>query len=324
MPEEQKENVSLILSKAKTKGTLDGLKHTEISKVLEHMKPQIAQALPKHLTADRMIQLCTTLISRNPKLAKCTTQSLIGAVMQASLLGFKPIQATGECYFIPYENRKAGTIECQFQIGYKGYMSLARNSGQIETLYAEVVYKDDYFDYELGLNRNLVHKPNLNVEPDYQNIAYAYAVVRFKDGGFNFVILTKKQIEKLRLRNPMFFNQPKLSGAWLTDYDEMAQAKALKKLKKYLPLSEEQLLTAIDSDEGIIRPEHFSKDGTGLNLELIEEIQPQLTEEGVQQSETKAETKETEPKPKGRGRAARTEEPEEPKQEQIQITNDED
>ncbi len=324
MADEQKENVSIILSKAKTKGTLDGLKHTDISKVLEHMKPQIAQALPKHLTADRMIQLCTTLISRNPKLAKCTTQSLIGAVMQASLLGFKPIQATGECYFIPYENRKAGTIECQFQIGYKGYMSLARNSGQIETLYAEVVYKDDYFDYELGLNRNLVHKPNLSVEPDYNNITYAYAVVRFKDGGFNFVILTKKQIEKLRLRNPMFINNPKLSGAWLSDYDEMAQAKALKKLKKYLPLSEEQLLTAIDSDEGIIKPEHFAKDGTGLNLELIEEIHPQL-EEGMQQTESKTEQpKETsEPKTR-RGRAAKTEEPEEPKHEQLNITNDED
>lgn len=104
-------NIKGILDKAKTKGTMEGLKTNEIGDVISSYADQIARALPKHLTVDRMIQMSSTLISRNPAIAKCSAKSLVGAVMQASILGLPPVDALGYCYFVPYGN------EVQFSIG---------------------------------------------------------------------------------------------------------------------------------------------------------------------------------------------------------------
>jgi recombination protein RecT len=89
----------------KADGTMKGLKPTEVQTILEAMKPQMKAAMSGHLTPDRMIQMAATHIARNPQIAECTAQSLMGAVLQASLLDFKPIAALGECYFVPYNNK---------------------------------------------------------------------------------------------------------------------------------------------------------------------------------------------------------------------------
>jgi len=246
-----KQKASQALAKATKKGTLAGLKQTDVQSVLESLKPQIAQALPKHLSADRMIQMATQVIVKNPKVAECSAASLIGAVMQASILGFKPSDSLGQVYFVPYGK------SVQFQIGYKGYIDLARRSGQIKTLYAYGVYANDEFDYELGLEPKLTHKP---APTDRGELTGVYAVAHYKDGGFNFVVLSREEVERLRLRNA--FQKSKPSGAWATDYEAMACAKAIKQLSKYMPLSEE-MQSAFVSDDGIIQPDNFSNDQTG-------------------------------------------------------------
>jgi len=246
-----KAKASQALAKATKKGTLAGLKQTDVQSVLESLKPQISQALPKHLSADRMIQMATQVIVKNPKVAECSAASLIGAVMQASILGFKPSDSLGQVYFVPYGK------SVQFQIGYKGYIDLARRSGQIRTLYAYPVYQNDEFEYELGLEPKLTHRP---AQEDRGEMTFVYAVAHYKDGGYNFVVLSKQEVERLRLRNA--FQKSKPSGAWATDYEAMACAKAIKQLSKYMPLSEE-MQGAVLSDEGVIQPDNFSNDQTG-------------------------------------------------------------
>ncbi len=214
-----------------------------IIEMLSRYKGQIANALPKHLTPDRMIQIATTVIARNDKIKNCSPASIIGAVVQASILGFKPIETLGECYFVPYKG------QCQFQIGYRGYKKLAHNTNKIKMLYAEVVYQDDKFYYELGLNPKLEHVPNLNADNSWNKITHVYAVAHYTNGGYSFVVLDRKKIENFRRRNPM--QGPVPSGAWETDYDSMARAKAIKQLAKWMPLSEE-LEIAITQDEKII------------------------------------------------------------------------
>jgi len=255
---------SMALAKAKRPGTLAGLKHTQVQDVLNGMKAQIAQALPKHLTADRMVQMACTLITKNPKLAECSVQSLVGSVMQASILGFRPVEALGECYFVPY----GGHV--QFQVGYKGYINLGRRSGDIKTIYAEVVRENDQFHYELGLDPKLVHIPDTS---GTGKVTHAYAVAKYKDDGYNFIVLTASQINALRMRNPM--QKSGVSGAWATDYEAMAKAKAIKQLAKYMPLSVD-FANAVISDEAVITEKSFSNDQTGLKIEefTYESTQP--------------------------------------------------
>ena len=265
-----KERAAQALAKSKKSGTLAGLRHNDVADVLSSMKAQIAQALPKHLSAERMIQMATQVIVKNPRIAECEASSLIGAVMQASILGFKPTESLGQVYFVPYGSK------VQFQIGYKGYIDLARRSGQIKTLYAYTVYSADEFEYELGLNPQLRHKPAAGDRGEMVNV---YAVAHYKDGGYNFVVLSKDEVERLRLRNS--FQKTKPSGAWATDYDAMACAKAIKQLAKYMPLSEE-MQSAIMTDDAIVTPESYAPNQSGevdpdSIFDEIEEVQDDET-----------------------------------------------
>jgi len=252
--------VKEALSKATTKGTLAGLKSMDVQTVIGGMKAQIAQALPKHITAERVIQLATTYVSNNPAIAKCTATSIVGAIMQASILGLEPVPALGQVYFVPYKD------QVQFQLGYKGFIRLAQNSKEIKMIYAEVVREGDYFEYELGLNPKVKHTPNANSTGE-ENITHAYAVVHYHSGGYNFVVLTRSAIESLRKRSPSQRNG--ISGAWSTDYESMAKAKAIKQLSKYMPMSIE-VQKAAAADEAIINEKSMSNNQTGIDLNSLE------------------------------------------------------
>lgn len=252
------------MAKASKSGTLAGLKHTDVQTVLTGMRAQIAQALPKHLTPERIIQMATNLVTRNPKIAECSASSIVGAVMEASVLGFRPVNALGQCYFVPY----GGHV--QFQIGYRGWVDLARRSGQIKTLYAYVVRQGDEFHYELGLEPVLKHKPQADPSAP---LTHVYAVAHYKDGGHSFIVLTRDEVEALRRRNSSQRGAP--SGAWATDYEEMAKAKAIKKLAKYMPLSDEMQSAVLSDDAVIDANKALTNDGSGIDpdgLDYAEEI----------------------------------------------------
>ena len=70
------------------------------------VKGEIMKALPKHLTADKLIRVAMTSIQRNPKLMDCTQQSLLGCIMTSAALGLEPDPFLGQAYFVPYWNTK--------------------------------------------------------------------------------------------------------------------------------------------------------------------------------------------------------------------------
>lgn len=201
-----------------------------IQELFKRMEPEIAKALPKHITVERLTRVALTEVRKNPKLLECTTQSLLGALMLSAQLGLEP-GILGHAYMIPYYNGKTKAQEVQFQIGYKGYLDLVRRSGELRTIDVHEVCKNDFFEYEYGLEPKLRHKPVL----DNRGEPYCYyAVAHFKDGGFSFLVLSVSDVEKFRKRSksPDF-------GPWGTDYDAMAKKTVIKQLCKFLPLSPE-------------------------------------------------------------------------------------
>lgn len=200
-----------------------------IAAYLKKMGPEIEKALPKHMDADRMARIALTTIRTNPKLLECSVPSLLGAVMQAAQLGLEP-GLIGHCYLVPFKNNKTGQSEVQFIIGYKGMIDLARRSGQIENIYAHAVYSNDEFDYELGLEPKLKHKPYMN--GDRGEFIGVYAVAHFKGGGYQFEFMPKEEIEKRRKRS-----KAANAGPWVTDYEEMAKKTVIRHMWKYLPIS---------------------------------------------------------------------------------------
>ena len=214
-----------------------------IEDYLKQMMPAMKQALPKHMDADRLFRLAMTTIRTTPALKEADMASLLGAVMQAAQLGLEP-GLLGQCYLLPFKNNKKGITEVQFVIGYKGMIDLARRSGHIESIYAHAVYEKDEFEYELGLEPKLKHKPSM--EADRGEFIGAYAVAHFKDGGYQFEFMPKSEIEKRKARSKSANSS---YSPWKTDYEEMAKKTVIRHMWKYLPISVE-IQEAVSYDEG--------------------------------------------------------------------------
>lgn len=162
--------------------------------LLKALTPEIQRALPKGMDADRIARLVMTEIRKNPQLADCTQQSFAGALLTASALGLEP-GVNGECYLIPYRDRKKNIVECQLVIGYQGISKLFWQSPQADYMDAQWVGANDNFRYVKGLNPVLEHTPAAGERG--APVAY-YAVVKVKGAQPMWDVFTPAEIAKLR------------------------------------------------------------------------------------------------------------------------------
>lgn len=203
------------------------------------VQQQIKAALPAHMTPERMARIAMTELRRVPALQKCDPLSFLGAVMQCSQLGLEPGGALGHVYLIPFGK------EVQVIVGYRGMIDLARRSGQIISIEARAVYDGDRFECVLGLDSLIKH------EPDWQNanradpakLRFVYAVAKLRDGGLQFEVMARPEVDAIRKRS-----RASGSGPWVTDYAQMALKTVVRRLFKFLPVSIE-LSRAVALDE---------------------------------------------------------------------------
>ena len=202
------------------------------------MKSQVAAILPKHLTPERLCKVMIVEASRTPKLLECTTISVAESIMLSAQLGLEPGGTLGHIYFIPYGNK------CTPIIGYKGYLELARRSGQVARLDARVVYEGEKFEVTAGLHPNIEHGVRGDVDRSDDKIIAAYSVAVLKDGSCYFEVLWKVDIDKVRRRS-----KAGRSGPWVDDYSRMARKSAIRALFNggTVPMSFE-LATAVSAD----------------------------------------------------------------------------
>jgi recombination protein RecT len=208
----------------------------------DRVKSQIVAALPKWLSPDRFLRVIFGAALRNPKLMECSMESILQSVMMCAQLGLEPI--LGRAYLVPYWNGKKRCLECQFQPGYQGLTDLARRSGMINDVYAQVVYAADFFEIEYGTSRKLVHKPCLTGEPGAA--IGAYCVWEFKDGTKSFEFMPLHEIWKRRAKSQSFnfaeTGDPNKGGGkqdsiWHDWQEDMMRKTVVKHSSKLVPSS---------------------------------------------------------------------------------------
>jgi len=191
-------------------------------------KDQIAKALPKHLTPDRFIRIAVTAMMRTPKLADCDQASLFNALLNLSQLGIEPDGR--RAHLIPFTNRRRNCVECQLIIDYKGLVELIMRSGKVANIHADIICKNDSFEYDKGM----VVSHKINFEQPRGDVYAVYSICRFKDGTEKSEVMTKDEVEAIRRRS-----KAGQSGPWCTDWNEMAKKTVFRRLSKWLPLSPE-------------------------------------------------------------------------------------
>jgi recombination protein RecT len=202
----------------------------------ERVMAALKTVATKHLTAERIVRLVIGEFSRNPKLAECDPNSIVLCALAFSQLGLEPGSLLGQAYMIPRKNKKTQRLEANFQLGYKGKIALNYRSGMFEFIYADVVYRDDKFEYEYGSQALLRHIPNQDSERRAdEDVVATYAIARLKGSSQAlFRVLTRKEISQFRARS-----QSPNDGPWVTDFAAMARKTAVHRLETFLPMSTE-------------------------------------------------------------------------------------
>lgn len=228
-----------------------------------NFQKQMALAMPKSMTPDRLTRIVMTECRKTPALLKCAPESFYGAVLQCAALGLEPGSALGHCYLLPFGNGKdkQGRPNAQLIIGYRGMIDLARRSGQIISLQAWTVHAQDTFNYQLGLDPDIQHVPASTA--DRGPVTHVYAVAKLKGGGIQFEVMSRAEIEKVRSTS-----KAGNTGPWASHWEEMAKKTVIRRLFKYLPVSIEAV-RAVEIDEKTDRGE-ATTDQDFLDAEFIE------------------------------------------------------
>ncbi len=223
-------NVKTALAKKDNKGK-------SLKQMIVAMQPEIEKALPSVMTPERFSRMILTTLSSDPKLQSCDAYSFLGAMMNAAQLGLEPNTPLGQAYLIPY-----GKV-VQFQLGYKGLIDLAHRSGEFASIYAHKVHENDEFEYELGLDPKLVHKPAI---ANRGEVTMYYAVYKLTNGGYGFEVMSREDAKNHMKK----FSKSYDKGPWKTDFDSMALKTVIKKVLKYAPIKTE-FVKKVQQDETI-------------------------------------------------------------------------
>jgi recombination protein RecT len=199
-------------------------------------KTLAAKSLGEVMTSDRFITIAYNTIRTNQKLMDCSTPSLMGCLMKSAELGLVP-GINGHAYLVPFKG------ECTLIVGYQGFIQLAFRSGIVSSIFGNVVYANDKFEAEYGLNEKLRHVPCLDADPG-KPIA-AYAICTFKDGTRVFNVIRPETWEDAKSRSA---SGKYGSGPWKSDPEAMICKTAIRRLKKFLPQLP-MLQEAIANDE---------------------------------------------------------------------------
>ena len=197
------------------------------------------------MTPAQFKQIVINELKRSPKLQEAFIKnpaSLFASILHCAEMGLNPSQMVGEFFFIPYKDSITPIL------GYKGLLTLLMRSSKVKKIWSEVVYEDDDFEYELGLEPKLLHTPNHHSVRNSKNIKCIYACAKI-DNEVIFKVMFKNEIQNIinmsKVPNDLFFNDKKDPEQW------MAKKTVLKQLAKLMPKDDDRLKKAVSMDDNI-------------------------------------------------------------------------
>ncbi|WP_083919316.1 recombinase RecT [Methylosinus sp. LW4] len=182
---------------------------------------EFRMALPAHIPVERFMRVINTAVTGNPDLLGADRVSLFQSAMKAAQDGLLPDGRDGA--LVIFKNK----VQWMPMIG--GILKKVRNSGELLSISAYVAYSNDEFEYSLGDEEKITHKPALD---ERGRPRLVYAIAKTKDGGIYREVMTVAEVEKVRA-----VSRAGASGPWKDWWDEMARKTVLRRLSKRLPMS---------------------------------------------------------------------------------------
>ena len=264
----------------------------------------------------RFISSIVSAVQNTPALQECTSPSIVNAALLGEALNLSPSPQLGQFYMVPFDNKKQGCKEAQFQLGYKGYIQLAIRSGYYKKLNVLAIKEGELVRYDPldeEVEVNLIDDDILREEAptmgyfamfEYENgfrktlywskkkmLAHAekYSFAFYKNGG-------AKSLELLEQGKIPEKDMWKYSSFWFKDFDGMALKTMLRQLISKWGIMSIDLQNAIDKDMAVIHEDGKTEyvdavkaedDGVVSDQELQEVQEDQPAAPGTQQLDPK-------------------------------------
>jgi recombination protein RecT len=211
-----------------------------VRKVIDRQASELAKVLPADMDPDRFARLVVSAVKSTPKLmlafgSKKGEQSILLAAMEAAAIGLEPNTPTQQAWLVP--RKDDGVWEGRLWIGYRGLLTLARRSETVKELVAGVVRERDEFEWSRQLDRDtLEHRI---ADGDRGAATHVYAIARLVNGGVQFAVLTREEVEKRREMSDGWRSQKSRPySPWTKWPDAMWMKSAVRSLVPWLDLSD--------------------------------------------------------------------------------------
>ena len=209
----------------------------------------------------RFISSIVSAVQATPALQECTNTSILSAALLGESLDLSPSPQLGQYYLVPYDNRKKGAKEAQFQLGYKGYIQLALRSGQYKKLNVMAIKEGELIRFD-PLNEeievNLIQDEEAREEAP--TVGY-YAMFEYLNGFRKSIYWSREKMVAHAKKFSPGYQRDLEKGSqytfWSKNFDEMAFKTMLRQLISKWGVMSIDIVQAVDADMAVIR-----EDGT--------------------------------------------------------------
>lgn len=246
---------------------------TALSKELAGQMDQIQSVLPPGMDVKRFLRTAVNAINTHAqadKLLAAERTSLFSACQKAAADGL--LIDGREATLVAFNDNKTKKMTVSYIPMVQGLVKLARNSGDISNVVAEVVYQNDQFDYSPGVDPQPIHKPKW-----FENRGApvgAYAVVTTKDNEKITRVLPADRIMAIGHGGRNADQYVPGKGA---HFEEWWKKTVIKNVLKYAPKST-YLESAMGADNQLIDPAAIPVTH-GQVYQLEKKLQPQLPDQ---------------------------------------------
>lgn len=218
----------------------------------------------------RFVSSLTSAVAINPALQECDPSTILSAALLGNSLGLSPSPQLGQYYMVPYDNKKRGCKEAQFQLGYKGYIQLALRSGYYKRLNVMAVKPGELKKYDPFLEEiELELMEDEIAREKAKSIGYV-AMFEYMNGFRKILYWSREKMEAHALRFSKGYAAKKGYTFWEKDFDAMAFKTMLRQLISKWGIMSIDLQTAFEEDRIVM------EDGE----QYLETAEPQLAPVG--------------------------------------------
>lgn len=229
--------------------------------------------------AARFVASITSAVAINPALQECDPATILSGALLGESLGLSPSPQLGQYYLVPFRNTKKGTVDAQFQMGYKGYVQLALRSGYYKSLNVMSVKAG-----ELKRWNPLTEEIDLELMTDElarekaASIGYV-AMFEYLNGFRKVIYWSRDKMEAHALRYSKGYAAKKGYTFWEKDFDAMAYKTMLRQLISKWGIMSIDLQEAFEQDYAAEESEEYVEAAPPVLAPVTDAPQDEVSQE---------------------------------------------